>query len=109
MNIWELLSLKGKVLLVSGGAGNYGKCICEGLAEAGGTVVIASRNWDKCKTVADDFRAKGLDVHAMKVEQSDHDSILCLKNGLLKTFGKLDVFVNNSVARPMKSYGSLPK
>ena len=74
------------------------------MAEAGGTVVIASRNWDKCKTVADDFRAKGLDVHAMKVEQSDHDSILCLKNELLKTFGKLDVFVNNSVARPMKSY-----
>ena len=104
MNIWNLFSLKGKVILVSGGAGNYGKCIVEGLAEAGGAVVIASRNLSKCKAVADDFCAKGLDVYAMEVDQGDHDSVIRLKNGLLEKFGKLDVFVNNAVARPMKSY-----
>ena len=103
MNIWELFSLKGKVILVSGGAGNYGKCMVEGLAEAGGTVIIASRNLDKCKAAATDFCAKGLDVYAMEVDQSDHDSIIRLKNSILEKFGRLDVFVNNSVARPMKS------
>ena len=104
MNIWDLLSLKGKVILVSGGAGNYGKCMCEGLAEAGGTVIIASRNLDKCEAVAIGFRTKGLDVHAMEVDQSDHDSVIRLKNSISEKFGRLDVFVNNSVARPMKSY-----
>jgi len=104
MNVLELLSLKGKICLVSGGAGLYGKCISEGLAEAGGTVVIASRDLSKCKAVADAFCEKGLDVHAMEVNQTDHDSVIRLKNGLLEKFGKLDVFINNSVARPMKSY-----
>ena len=38
MHVKELLSLKGKVILVTGGAGLYGRCIVEGLAEADGTV-----------------------------------------------------------------------
>jgi NAD(P)-dependent dehydrogenase (short-subunit alcohol dehydrogenase family) len=104
VNIWNLFNLKGKVILVSGGAGFYGKCIVEGLAEAGGTVIIASRGLDKCKVVADDFYKKGMDVHAMEVDQGDHDSVIRLKDGILEKFGKLDVFVNNAVARPMKSY-----
>ena len=104
MNVLELLSLKGKICLVSGGAGLYGKCISEGLAEAGGTVIIASRDLSKCKIIADNFREKGLDVYAMEVDQADHDSVIRLKDDLLEKFGKLDVFVNNAVARPMKSY-----
>ena len=105
MNVLDLLNLKGKICLVSGGAGLYGKCISEGLAEAGGTVIIASRDLLKCEAVAADFCAKGLDVYAMEVDQSDHHSVMRLKNDLLEKFGKLDVFVNNAVARPMKHYG----
>ena len=104
MNVLDLLSLKGKICLVSGGAGLYGKCIVEGLAEAGGTVIIASRDLSKCEAVAGGFCAMGLDVHAMEVDQGDHDSVMLLKNGILEKFGRLDVFVNNAVARPMKSY-----
>ena len=44
MHVMDLLSLKGKVILVTGGAGNYGRSITEGLGEAGGTIIIASRN-----------------------------------------------------------------
>jgi NAD(P)-dependent dehydrogenase (short-subunit alcohol dehydrogenase family) len=104
MNVLDLLNLKGKVILVSGGAGNYGKCIVEGLAEAGGTVIIASRNLEKTKLVAECFREKGLDVHALMVDQGNHASVVKLKNEMMKTFGKLDVFVNNAVSRPMKGY-----
>lgn len=104
MHIKELFSLKNKVILVSGGAGNYGKCIVEGLAEADGTVIIASRNLDNAKKVAQDFRNRGLNVQAMQVDQGEHQSILVLKETILQKFGKLDVFINNAVSRPMKSY-----
>jgi len=104
MNVRELLSLKGKIILVTGGAGLYGKCIVEGLAEADGTVVTASRNLENGQKVAENFRKNGLDVHAMKVDQSDHSSVLELKEQILKSFGRLDVFVNNAVSRPMKGY-----
>lgn len=104
MDVKELLNLEGKVILVTGGAGNYGKCIVEGLAQAGGTVIIASRNIEKVQETVSQFREKSLDVHAMRVDQGEHNSILLLKKNIVEQFGKLDVFVNNSVSRPMKSY-----
>jgi NAD(P)-dependent dehydrogenase (short-subunit alcohol dehydrogenase family) len=104
MNVKDLLSLKGKIILVTGGAGNYGKCIVEGLAEADGTVITASRNLENGQKLADDFRKKGLDVYAMQVDQANHNSVLELKKQIQRKFGRLDVFVNNAVSRPMKSY-----
>ncbi len=106
MNVKELLSLKDKISLVTGGSGKYGKCIVEGLAEAGATVIIASRNRDRIELVAKGFRAKGLDVYAHEVNQANHDSIMALKQWITNTFGKLDVFVNNAVSRPMKDYNA---
>jgi len=104
MNIKDLLSLKGKIILVTGGAGLYGKCIVEGLAEAGGTVITASRNIEQGQKVAEHFRNNGLDVMAMHVDQSDHQAVISLKEEIIKKFGRLDVFVNNAVSRPMKGY-----
>lgn len=104
MNVKDLLSLKGKISLVSGGAGLYGKCIVEGLAEADATVIIASRNLEQIRKMAGQFRDNGLDVHAMQVDQADHASVIALKEEILQKFGKLDVFVNNAVSRPMKGY-----
>ena len=104
MHVKELLSLKDKVILVTGGTGHYGQCIVEGLAEADGTVLIGSRNLEKAQQTARDFEARGLDVHALLINQASHDSIVAAKKEILATFGKLDVFVNNAVARPMKAY-----
>ena len=104
MNVKELLSLQYKIILVTGGAGNYGKSIVEGLAEADGTIIIASRNLPACQDVADRFRANGLDVHAMQLDQADPASVEALKAQIKTQFGRLDGFVNNAVSRPMKSY-----
>ncbi|GAB3907935.1 SDR family oxidoreductase [Larkinella knui] len=104
MNVKELLSLRNKVILVTGGAGRYGQCIAEGLAEADGTVVIASRNQKAIEETAARFRDTGLDVHAMPVDQADPASVAALKAQIKTTFGRLDGFVNNAVSRPMKGY-----
>jgi len=104
MNVKQLFDLSNKVILVTGGAGNYGKCIAEGLAEAGATVIIASRNKENLETAAAAFQSQDLDVHAMVVDQGNHDSVMNLKNNIVKRFGRLNGFVNNSVSRPMKGY-----
>lgn len=104
MNVKQLFDLTGRIILVTGGAGNYGKCIAEGLAEAGATVIIASRNKENLDEVAAAFQSHDLDVHALVVDQGDHDSVLNLKKNIVEKFGRLDGFVNNSVSRPMKGY-----
>jgi NAD(P)-dependent dehydrogenase (short-subunit alcohol dehydrogenase family) len=104
MHVKDLLNLKGRICLVTGGAGRYGRCIVEGLAEADGTVVVASRNLAACEETAAVFRDRGLDVHALALDQADHASVLALKQALRERFGGLDVFVNNAVSRPMRGY-----
>jgi NAD(P)-dependent dehydrogenase (short-subunit alcohol dehydrogenase family) len=92
--------------LVTGGAGQYGRCIVEGLAEAGGTIITASRNLKAGDELAQEFCSRGLDVFAMQVDQADHESVLTLKRQILEKFGRLDVFVNNAVSRPMEGYNA---
>jgi NAD(P)-dependent dehydrogenase (short-subunit alcohol dehydrogenase family) len=104
MNVKELLNLKGKVCLVTGGAGKYGRCILEGLAEAGATVVTASRNLESGKELSKEMQEKGLDVHALRLDQAEHSSIVETKKNLQEKFGGLDVLVNNAVARPCSGF-----
>lgn len=68
MNVNELLSLKGKIILITGGEGKYGRCIMEGLLEAHGTVITASPFIEPAQKVADEFNAKGYKAFAMYVD-----------------------------------------
>lgn len=104
MNIKELLSLKDKVILVTGGSGKYGQCIVEGLAEADATVITTSRSIDSAEATAETFRSRGFDVLAMTVDQAKPTTVDELKRGVLDKFGRLDGFINNAVSRPMAGY-----
>ena len=104
MHVKQLFELNDKVVLITGGAGLYGHCVFEALLEAGGTVITASRSLDNSQKLVDSLRSKGLDAHAKYVDQADHNSIINLRDEIIKEFGGLDVFVNNAVARPMKKY-----
>jgi len=102
MNILETFSLKGKVALVTGGAGNYGRQIVQALAEAGARTYIASRNLEALEKLAAEHRALGHDVRALRLDQTDELSIFALRDALVNESGKLHILVNNAVARPVK-------
>jgi NAD(P)-dependent dehydrogenase (short-subunit alcohol dehydrogenase family) len=106
MNVNDLLSLKNKIVLITGGEGKYGRCIMEGLLEAHGTVITASPFMEPAQKVVDEFKSRGYPAYAMYVDQADHASVVKLKNEIKAKFSRLDVFVNNAVARPMKTYTS---
>jgi NAD(P)-dependent dehydrogenase (short-subunit alcohol dehydrogenase family) len=90
--------------LVTGGAGIYGSPICEALAEAGAHVIIASRNRGQCQSRAEELLQRGLQASPEDYDQSREASILQLRDRVLQEFGSLDILVNNSVGRSMRSY-----
>lgn len=106
MHVKELLSLKNKVCLITGGEGKYGRCITEALAEADGKVITASPFVDEANKVINEMKENGLDITVMYVDQANHSSVTKLKDEIKAKFGRLDVFVNNAVVRPMKTYTS---
>ena len=107
MNVLESFSLKGKVALVTGGAGLYGRQIVEAVAEAGAVTITASRSLEAQQALAEKLSAGGgLTVEAAQYDQGDEESILRLRDDVLKRHGRVDVLVNNAVSRPMKDVRS---
>ena len=104
MNVLDMFKLDGKVALVTGGAGNYGRQMTEALAEAGATVITASRTLESNEAYAKQLRERGLCVYADSFDQSDDDSVKALLGRLIAKFGKVDILVNNSVLRCFKDY-----
>jgi NAD(P)-dependent dehydrogenase (short-subunit alcohol dehydrogenase family) len=104
VNVLESLSLKGKVAVVSGGAGLYGRQIVEALAEAGARVFMASRDRQKLEEQAEVFRTAGLDVTALELDQGDGDSVRRLRDQVVSLADKVDVLVNNAVLRCMSGW-----
>lgn len=104
MHIQKLFDLTGKVIVVTGGSGQYGKCLVEGLAEAGGTVITTSRELKSASDTATEFQQRGLDVQPMELDQGIPESVQRFSKTLEDTYGGLHVFVNNAVSRPMKGY-----
>jgi NAD(P)-dependent dehydrogenase (short-subunit alcohol dehydrogenase family) len=104
MDVRRMFDLTGSVALVTGGTGLYGTPISEALAEAGAQVVIASRDFERCRQWSAELTGRGLKASAESYDQADEQSILRLRDRVLEKWGVADVLVNNSVARPMKTY-----
>lgn len=99
MHAKELFSLEGKVAIVTGGRGLYGAAICEGLCEMGATVIVASRNGEKCEEFAEVLRQQGHNAFGMALDLSDDDSVKALPKAVFDRFGRIDILVNNAVDR----------
>ncbi|MCM8759903.1 MAG: SDR family oxidoreductase, partial [Candidatus Omnitrophica bacterium] len=104
MGILDDFKLTDRVAVVTGGAGRYGKFIVEGLAEAGAIVYVVSRNIENCENFASKMREKGFQVFSGYLDMGKTESILAMKEKVIKQQGKIDILVNNAVLRPMKHY-----
>ena len=104
--VLSLFDLTGRVAVVSGGAGSYGRQIVEGLAEAGARTFMASRNLDKLREQAQVFRQAGLEVETLQYDQADEKSVRQLLQQVVDAAGKVDIVINNSVLRPMSDWTS---
>jgi NAD(P)-dependent dehydrogenase (short-subunit alcohol dehydrogenase family) len=98
-NIFDRFRLDGKVALVTGGAGLLGAAISKALGEAGATVIIASRDVERCHVLAAELVSKGSNAEGIGLDLSSESSIRALRDHIVERHNRLDVLFNNAVAR----------
>lgn len=93
----ELFSLHKQVAVVIGGSKGLGKGIANGLALAGATVVLASRNQTELEQAAAEIRkATQGDVVALSVDITSIAAIQEFVNTVLTLKGSIDILVNSA-------------
>jgi NAD(P)-dependent dehydrogenase (short-subunit alcohol dehydrogenase family) len=103
----ELVSLDGKVAVVTGGAQGIGFASARRLAEAGATVVLADRNGDRAAAVVDSLPGSA-PRRAATMDVTDADQIARTADAVIDEFGGLDIWVNNAGLFPSTPLLEMP-
>jgi NAD(P)-dependent dehydrogenase (short-subunit alcohol dehydrogenase family) len=94
--IQNLFDLTGKVALITGGSGFLGNSLSRALAEAGATVIVASRDLERARGVSAALPSPaGAEHHAVVLDQMDEKSLDDGFNAALSAVGQLDILINN--------------
>ena len=90
-------ALKGKTIVVTGGGSGLGKAMTKYFLELGANVAITSRDLEKLKTTAAELEtATGSKCLPIQCDVRHYDQVEAMLAKVLKTFGKVDVLLNNA-------------
>ena len=88
--------LKGRVAVITGGAGGIGRAMGERFGAEGMKVVLADLKADRLDQTVSELRADGIDVIGVPTDVSSLDSVNALRDATLDHFGKVHVVCNNA-------------
>jgi gluconate 5-dehydrogenase len=95
--------LTGKVVIVTGSTKGIGRAMAQGVAEAGGSVVVNSRKQDLCDAVAEEIAATtDADVFGLACHVGDWDAVPAFVETVHARFGRIDAVVNNAGINPAR-------
>ena len=92
----NLISLEGKVSIVTGASKGLGASFAEMLAKAGSDVVITCRHFKDLEETAEIIRKTGRKVLKIECDITDEEQVESMSEQTVSEFGKIDILVNNA-------------
>jgi 3-oxoacyl-[acyl-carrier protein] reductase len=91
-----MVSVQGRIALVTGASQGIGQACALELARAGATVALAARNQEKLAEVAKEIEAAGGQAAVFTLDIASEESIKAAVKEVLASFGKVEILVNNA-------------
>jgi NAD(P)-dependent dehydrogenase (short-subunit alcohol dehydrogenase family) len=104
------MKLKGKVAVVTGGAGGIGSAICLALAREGANVVInyySKLDQKSANIIVEKIKAMGREAISVKADVTKKKEIDNMISTAVKKFGKIDILVNVAGICPFVDFFSI--
>jgi 2-deoxy-D-gluconate 3-dehydrogenase len=96
----ELISLEGKVAIVTGGAAGIGLAICHRLAQAGARLFIADADGDKAEQTSQELEERGYQAGFRRCDVSSEEEVRDMVRAAVEELGGVDILVNNAGIYP---------
>ena len=98
----ELFNLRGKICVITGGAGLLGKKHAEAVLIGGGTPVLLGRNMDKLAAVREEFLKQGYNgfINCYSCDITDKSVIEDTCQQIVERHRRVDVLINNAANNP---------
>ena len=98
MNVKKIFDFSNRVVIITGAAGLLGTEYAKGFSQAGANVVLADKNFIKCKKLAVELEKKfGVKPLAVNLDVTKPKSIKKMIEQVMKKFSKIDILVNNAI------------
>ncbi len=89
-------SLKGKKILITGGATGLGRSMAFKFGSLGASIGILSRNEERLSLTVDDLKKEGIDAYYSKADVRNPDELRSAIDDLEAKLGKFNILVNNA-------------
>ena len=89
-----MFDLKGKVAIVTGGAGALGGAMSAGLARAGVKVGILSRTASRIEKKIKEIEKEGGSALALVADVLNEEQLLAAKDKIIQKWGRIDILIN---------------
>jgi short-subunit dehydrogenase len=92
----KLKPLSEQVIVITGASSGIGLATARKAAKAGAAVVLASRNEETLKTIADEINAEGGRAHAVAGDVGDPAQVEAIARAAIARFGGFDTWINDA-------------
>ena len=93
-------NIEDKVVVITGASSGLGEATAQLLSTEGATVVLGARRQDRINTLAETLMRAGGKALAVTMDVTDRAQVKRLVDAAVRTFGRVDVMINNAGLMP---------